>query len=80
MNYSELEHILVVERDNHTSFFTLNNESFTVGRHSSNALVLKAKVISRCHVTILPIKSNTEEVTSFWIIDGTEQGVKLTRF
>ena len=79
MDYSGLEHILVVERGDHISFFTLNNESFTVGRHSSNALVLKAKVISRRHATILPIKSNKgNEVVSFWIIDGTEQGVVST--
>ena len=79
MNYTNLHHVLVVEHDDHTSFFTLNNESFTVGRHSSNALVLKAKVISRYHATILPIKSNKgDEVTSFWIIDGTEQGVVST--
>ncbi|TVQ45536.1 MAG: FHA domain-containing protein [Gloeocapsa sp. DLM2.Bin57] len=78
MENSALDHVLVVEREGSSTVFMLNNESFSIGRHSSNSLVIKSRVISRCHATILPIKSYDEEVTSFWIIDGNEQGIVST--
>ncbi|ELR96525.1 FHA domain-containing protein [Gloeocapsa sp. PCC 73106] len=78
MENSQFEHILLVERDGNQTNFVLSNESFSIGRHSSNSLVIKSKVISRHHATILPFNASNQEVFSFWIIDGNEQGIVST--
>lgn len=78
MDNSQVEHILLVEKDGKQTTCVLKHESFSIGRHSSNSLVVKSKVISRYHATILPLDANNQKTDSFWIIDGSEQGVIST--
>lgn len=78
MNNLKQEHVLIVQNDADEEIFVLNKNPFSIGRHSSNSLTIKSRVISRCHATILPIKSEETGLYSFWLIDGNEQGVIST--
>jgi len=78
MNNTQTEHRILVNHNNTPMVYVLNNKPFSIGRHSSNSLTLKSKFISRCHATILPLKSKETENKLFWIIDGNEQGMIST--
>ncbi|MBF2058112.1 MAG: EAL domain-containing protein [Cyanobacterium sp. T60_A2020_053] len=72
---SDFQHILTIEYDNKTKNIGLSNDVYSIGRHSSNSIVIYDTTISRYHCTILPVKykdSKGKEV--FWIIDGDLKG------
>lgn len=53
----------------------LSNETYSIGRHSSNKIVIHHPTISRFHCTILPVKyKGNNQQSLFWIIDGDLKG------
>lgn len=72
---ADFQHILTIEYNDKTKNIVLSNDVYSIGRHSSNSIVIYDTTISRYHCTILPVKykdSQGKEV--FWIIDGDLKG------
>lgn len=72
---AENKHLLKIEYDNIKQNIILKNELYSIGRHSSNNIVIHHPTISRYHCSILPVKykdKNQQEL--FWIIDGDLKG------
>ncbi|MGI0482838.1 EAL domain-containing protein [Geminocystis sp. CENA526] len=72
---AEHQHLLKIEYDNIKQNIILKNEVYSIGRHSSNSIVIHHPTISRYHCSILPVKykdKNQQEL--FWIIDGDLKG------
>jgi|GEM_PF-6377227 len=68
-SYHYLE--VYLEGNASNEMFALSSaEAYQIGRHSNNDLVLKSKVISRHHASIIPIKTDIECDNYYWIIDG----------
>jgi diguanylate cyclase (GGDEF)-like protein/PAS domain S-box-containing protein len=71
----QTQHIFTIEYEDFKKTVILKNEVYSLGRHSSNSVVIPCQTISRYHATLLPVKykeKTQEEV--FWIIDGDLRG------
>ena len=71
-------HLLVVEGQNFKSSIYLEDPTYSIGRSSSNSVVISSQDISRYHATLIRrthIKNNS---VSFWILDGDLQGNRST--
>lgn len=72
---SEAKHIIRIIYNNTIQEIVLNNEIYSIGRHSSNKIVIHNPTISRFHCTILPVKyKGNNNQNLFWIIDGDLKG------
>lgn len=70
-----LQNILTIEYENYKKTIILNNEVYSIGRHSSNSIMISRSTISRYHCTLLPVKyKNQNQQEVFWIIDGDLKG------
>lgn len=68
-------HIINISYGNIRQRIVLNNETYSIGRHSSNKIVIHHPTISRFHCTILPVKyQGNNQQSLFWIIDGDLKG------
>ena len=71
----KIKHCLKINDGKIDQQITLSNEIYSIGRHSSNTIVVNSETISRFHCTILPVKYKRDnEEQLFWIIDGDLQG------
>ena len=71
----DIKHCLNIKYGEIDQQIVLNNDIYSIGRHSSNKIVINSETISRFHCTILPVKyqgQNNQQL--FWIIDGDLQG------
>ena len=71
-------HLLVVEGQNFKRSIYLEDPTYSIGRSSSNTVVISSQDISRYHATLIRrthIKNNN---VSFWILDGDLQGNRST--
>ena len=71
-------HLLVVEGQNFKRSIYLEDPTYSIGRSSSNSVVISSQDISRYHATLIRrthIKNNS---VSFWILDGDLQGNRST--
>jgi pSer/pThr/pTyr-binding forkhead associated (FHA) protein len=73
-NSSDKRHILIVESLESKKAVTINSSVYTIGRHPGNALVFHSKQVSRCHATILWLKSAETHECAYWILDGDING------
>jgi diguanylate cyclase (GGDEF)-like protein len=72
-------HILVIEDQKAKRIVALENATYSVGRESSNDIVIYDRVVSRHHATLLKIKSSPRHERYFYrIIDGDLEGNKST--
>jgi pSer/pThr/pTyr-binding forkhead associated (FHA) protein len=72
--YPDSKHILIIESPQYKGAVSLKSSPFSVGRNTSNSLVLYSKDISRYHATLLWLKSSDCNTYSFWVIDGNLEG------
>lgn len=76
---SPFRHILVIEDQKARRLVALEEQTYTIGRESSNDIVIYERVVSRHHATLLRVKKNpNEENYSYRIVDGDLQGNKST--
>lgn len=71
----EIQHIIKIKYGDIQQSIILKNEIYSIGRHSSNNIVIHHPTVSRYHCSILPVKykdKNQQEL--FWIIDGDLKG------
>jgi diguanylate cyclase (GGDEF)-like protein len=75
MNQSQTNrHILIIEEPSFSKTVILEDATYSLGRHSSNDIIIAAQKVSRHHATLLrrtDVKSNKY---SYWILDGDLQG------
>jgi pSer/pThr/pTyr-binding forkhead associated (FHA) protein len=73
-NIQALRHILIIEEANFKRTVSLTEASYSIGRQSSNDIVLSLPKVSRHHATFLrrtDVKTNNY---SYWVLDGDLQG------
>lgn len=73
INNQQQRHILTIEDLNGTTTIVLEDQGYTLGRHSTNSIVINSQEVSRHHATLVQ-KISEENNISFWIIDGDGKG------
>lgn len=72
---TEYKHLLNIKYDNIKQNVILKNEVYSIGRHSSNTIIIYHPTISRYHCSILPVKyKDKDQQQLFWVIDGDLKG------
>ncbi|WP_013323805.1 EAL domain-containing protein [Gloeothece verrucosa] len=72
-------HILLIEDQKARRIIALEEKTYTIGRESSNDIVVYERVVSRQHATLLQVKKNPNgEKYSYRIVDGDLQGNRST--
>jgi diguanylate cyclase (GGDEF)-like protein len=72
-------HILVIEDQKARRIVALEQSTYSVGRESSNDIVIYDRIVSRHHATLLRIKKSPRHDSYFYrIIDGDLEGNKST--
>lgn len=74
MDLEQIHHILVVEDPSFVREIQLDAATYSIGRHSSNDIVLSCQKTSRNHATILRRTDAKTGQYSYWILDGDLQG------
>ncbi|MDJ0691328.1 MAG: EAL domain-containing protein, partial [Xenococcaceae cyanobacterium MO_188.B32] len=67
-------HLLIVEEPGFRKTITLENPSYTAGRHSENDIIFSSQKTSRYHATFVRRTEMKTNKFSYWIIDGNLQG------
>ncbi len=73
-NSQKVRHILVIEDPEIKRTVTLDSATYSVGRHSSNSIILSSQRISRQHATLLRRTDVRSNSYSYWILDGDLDG------
>ena len=74
MDLEQTHHILVIEDPSFTREMQLDAATYSIGRHSSNEIVLSCQKTSRNHATLLRRTDVKTSQCSYWILDGDLQG------
>ncbi len=72
-NSQQVRYVLVIEEPKSSRTIALVQSTYSIGRHSSNSIVLNSKQVSRKHATLMR-KKDSKDNDGFWIIDGDGQG------
>lgn len=70
----QLHHILVIEDPSFKREINLDAATYSIGRHSSNDIVLSCQKTSRNHATLLRRTDLKTNKCSYWVLDGDLQG------
>ena len=73
-NLEQVRHTLVIEDPTYRRIISLDGATYSIGRHSSNDIVLSCQKISRHHATLLRRTDVKTNDYSYWILDGDLQG------
>ena len=74
MDLEPIHHLLVIEDRSFVKEIELDAATYSIGRHSSNDLVLSCQKTSRNHATLLRRTDVKTNQCSYWILDGDLQG------
>ncbi|MGA1623240.1 MAG: EAL domain-containing protein [Synechocystis sp.] len=78
-NSPEFRHIFVIEDQKARRIIALDEPTYSIGRESSNDIVIYDQVVSRHHATLIRIKPNPKnESYSYRILDGDLEGNRST--
>lgn len=77
---NSFRHILALELNNLRKTISLDKNTYSLGRNSTNSIVIHHRVISRNHATLLKVSYQETEKKNdvFWIIDGDLKGNRST--
>ena len=70
----QLHHILIIEDPSFKREINLDAATYSIGRHSSNDIVLSCQKTSRNHATLLRRTDLKTNKCSYWVLDGDLQG------
>lgn len=74
-NESEFRHILVIEDQKARRIISLEEPTYSIGRESSNDIIIYDQVVSRYHATLIRIKPSPKlDSYSYRILDGDLDG------
>jgi diguanylate cyclase (GGDEF)-like protein/PAS domain S-box-containing protein len=68
------KHILVIEEASFKRTLILDAATYSIGRHSSQDIILSSQKVSRHHATLLRRTDVRTNNYSYWILDGDLQG------
>jgi diguanylate cyclase (GGDEF)-like protein len=72
-------HILVIEDQKARRIVALEQSTYSIGRESSNDIVIYDRIVSRHHATLLRVKKSPRQDNYFYrLIDGDLEGNKST--
>jgi len=75
MNQSQNNrHILIIEQPSFSKTVILEEANYSLGRHSSNDIIIAAHKVSRHHATLLRRTDTKTNQYSYWILDGDLEG------
>ena len=74
MDSEQVDHILLVEDPSFVREIQLDAATYSIGRHSSNDIVLSCQKTSRNHATLLRRTDVKTNQCSYWVLDGDLQG------
>ncbi|WP_228015049.1 FHA domain-containing protein [Synechocystis salina] len=78
-NLPEFRHIFVIEDQKARRIISLDEPTYSIGRESSNDIVIYDQVVSRHHATLIRIKPTPQnESYSYRILDGDLEGNRST--
>ena len=69
-----VHHVLIIEDPSFQREFNLEAATYSLGRHSSNDIVLSCQKTSRNHATLLRRTDVKTNKYAYWILDGDLQG------
>jgi diguanylate cyclase (GGDEF)-like protein/PAS domain S-box-containing protein len=69
-----VHHVLIIEDPSFERAINLDAATYSIGRHSSNDIVLSCQKTSRNHATLLRRTDVKTNKCSYWILDGDLQG------
>lgn len=80
---NSIRHILAVESGTWKKNFFLDKNSYSIGRNSTNSLIINHRVISRNHSSLIKVtyssqKDSNQKENLFWIVDGDLKGNRST--
>lgn len=77
---TSFRHILALELNSLKKTIFLDKNTYSLGRNSTNSIVVHHRVVSRNHATFLKItyKEKEENKDVFWIVDGDLRGNRST--
>lgn len=80
MNKPEkMRHIFVIEDTDGFRSIYLEKPNYSLGRHSSNTIMLNSRLVSRNHASLLRVKyTENQDQDLYWIIDGDLNGNRST--
>jgi diguanylate cyclase (GGDEF)-like protein len=76
VNFQAGSHILVVEDEKYRRTITLEEATYSMGRHKSNSIAINSKQVSRKHATLIRRLNTKTNTYSYWILDGDLEGNK----
>ncbi|MDJ0843508.1 EAL domain-containing protein [Crocosphaera sp.] len=77
INYSQKNrHLIVIEDEKYRQTISLEEETYSIGRHTKNSIVIHSQQASRRHGTLMKRKNRHNNTYSYWIIDGDLDGNK----
>lgn len=74
MDSGRVHHLLTIEDPSFVREIQLDAATYSIGRHSSNDIVLSCQKTSRNHATLLRRTDVKTNQCSYWILDGDLQG------
>ncbi|EAZ90016.1 EAL domain-containing protein [Crocosphaera chwakensis] len=69
-------HLIVIEDQKYRQTISLEEETYSIGRHTKNSIVIHSQQASRRHGTLMKRKNRRNNTYSYWIIDGDLDGNK----
>jgi diguanylate cyclase (GGDEF)-like protein len=76
VNFQAGSHILVIEDEKYRRTISLEEATYSMGRHKSNGIVINSKQASRKHATLIRRLNTKTNNYSYWILDGDLEGNK----
>ncbi|NJK50246.1 EAL domain-containing protein [Candidatus Gracilibacteria bacterium] len=76
VNFQAGSHILVIEDEKYRRTITLEDSTYSMGRHKSNSIAINSKQVSRKHATLIRRLNTKTNTYSYWILDGDLEGNK----
>ena len=74
MDSERVHHLLTIEDPSFVREIQLDAATYSIGRHSSNDIVLSCQKTSRNHATLLRRTDVKTNQCSYWVLDGDLQG------
>ncbi|ACK66659.1 diguanylate cyclase/phosphodiesterase [Rippkaea orientalis PCC 8801] len=73
-NKAKEKYVLIIEDSHSRQTIMLEEDKYSIGRHSSNSIVIPSRQISRIHATLIRKINRQTDQDSFWILDGDLEG------
>ena len=75
-HHQENRHLIVIEDNKYRQTISLEEETYSIGRHTKNSIIIHSQQASRHHGTLMRRQNRQNHTYSYWIIDGDLEGNK----